>query len=217
MKREVKSFVHVRSRTSKKDEEIFEKFKNKNFFVSKEANNLSKLLSEKRINVLEIGFGDGKNLIEKAKTNSEMNFYGIEVYKSGIASLLKQIQIHELNNICLFYGDAKDFLIKIEKSFFDFIFVLFPDPWPKKKHWKRRLIDQNFLNLLKQNLKEKGCLIIKTDWQDYADNLEKDLKAFKVSHDEKILQLLKPLQTKYERKAIEEGREVFTYISYLNV
>ena len=94
MKREVKSFVHVRSRTSKKDEEIFEKFKNKNFFVSKEVNNLSKLLSEKRINVLEIGFGDGKNLIEKAKTNSEMNFYGIEVYKSGIASLLKQIQIH---------------------------------------------------------------------------------------------------------------------------
>ena len=209
--------MHVRSRTSKKDLEIFEKFKNKNFFDSKEVSQLSILLPEKKINILEIGFGDGNNLIEKAMANSNMNFYGIEVFKSGIASVLKQVQIHDLKNICLFYGDAKDFLIKIEKSFFDFIFVLFPDPWPKKKHWKRRLIDQNFLNLLKQNLKEKGCLIIKTDWQDYADNLEKDLKAFKVSHDEKILHLLKPLQTKYERKAIEEGREVFTYISYLNV
>ena len=209
--------MHVRSRTSKKDLEIFKKFKNKNFFDSKEVSQLSILLPEKKINILEIGFGDGNNLIEKAMANSNMNFYGIEVFKSGIASVLKQVKTHDLKNICLFYGDAKDFLIKIEKSFFDFIFVLFPDPWPKKKHWKRRLIDQNFLNLLKQNLKEKGCLIIKTDWQDYADNLEKDLKAFKVSHDEKILHLLKPLQTKYERKAIEEGREVFTYISYLNV
>ena len=61
MKREVKSFVHVRSRTSKKDLEIFEKFKNKNFFDSKEVSHISKLLPEKKINILEIGFGDGNN------------------------------------------------------------------------------------------------------------------------------------------------------------
>ena len=156
--------MHVRSRTSKKDLKIFEKFKNKNFFELNEVSRLSKLLPEKKINILEIGFGDGNNLIEKAMANSNMNFYGIEVFKSGIASVLKQVQIHDLKNICLFYGDAKDFLEKIEKSFFDFIFILFPDPWPKKKHWKRRLIDQNFLNLVKQNLKEKGRLIVKTDW-----------------------------------------------------
>ena len=158
--------MHVRSRTSKKDLEIFEKFKNKNFFDSKEVCHISKLLPEKKINILEIGFGDGNNLIEKAMANSNMNFYGIEVFKSGIASVLKQVQIQDLKNICLFYGDAKDFLVKIEKPFFDFIFILFPDPWPKKKHWKRRLIDQNFLNLVKQNLTEKGRLIVKTDWED---------------------------------------------------
>ena len=216
MKREVKSFVHVRSRTSKKDLEIFEKFKNKNFFESNEVSHLSKLLPEKKINILEIGFGDGNNLIEKAMANSNKNFYGIEVFKSGIASLLKQVQIHDLKNICLFYGDAKDFLEKIEKPFFDFIFILFPDPWPKKKHWKRRLIDQNFLNLIKQNLKEKGRLIVKTDWQDYADDIKKDFAEFKVLHDPNVLQSLKPIQTKYEGKAIEEGREVFTYITDLN-
>ena len=180
MKREVKSFVHVRSRTSKKDLEIFEKFKNKNFFDSKKVSHISKLLPEKKINILEIGFGDGNNLIEKAMANSNVNFYGIEVFKSGIASVLKQVQIHDLKNICLFYGDAKNFLEKIEKPFFDFIFILFPDPWPKKKHWKRRLIDQNFLNLIKQNLKEKGRLIVKTDWQDYADDIKKDFAEFKV-------------------------------------
>ena len=167
--------MHVRSRTSKKDLEIFEKFKNKNFFDSKEVSDLSKLLPKKKNNILEIGFGDGKNLIEKAKINSDMNFYGVEVFKSGIASVLKQVQIHNLDNVCLFYGDAKDFLVKIEKPFFDFIFILFPDPWPKKKHWKRRLINKNFLILIKQNLKEKGSLIVKTDWQDYADDIKKDL------------------------------------------
>tara|TARA_X000000950_G_scaffold41724_2_gene45811 strand:+ start:13316 stop:13969 length:654 start_codon:yes stop_codon:yes gene_type:complete len=216
LKREVKSFVHVRSRTSKKDLEIFKKFKKKSFYDSKEVSDLSKLLPEKKINILEIGFGDGNNLIEKAMANSDMNFYGIEVFKFGIASVLKQVQIHDLNNICLFYGDAKDFLVKIEKPFFDFIFILFPDPWPKKKHWKRRLINQNFLNLIKQNLREKGCLIVKTDWQDYADDIKKDLAEFKVFHDPNILQSLKPTQTKYEGKAIKEGREVFTYISDLN-
>ena len=208
--------MHVRSRTSKKDLEIFEKFKDKNFFDSKEVSDLSKLLPKKKNNILEIGFGDGKNLIEKAKINSDMNFYGVEVFKSGIASVLKQVQIHNLDNVCLFYGDAKDFLVKIEKPFFDFIFVLFPDPWPKKKHWKRRLINKNFLILIKQNLKEKGSLIVKTDWQDYADDIKKDFAEFKVMDDSNILQSLKPIQTKYEGKAIEEGRKIFTYISDLN-
>lgn len=208
--------MHVRSRTSKKNLEIFEKFKNKNFFDSKEISDLSKLLPKKKINILEIGFGDGKNLIEKAKINSDMNFYGIEVFKSGIASVLKQAQIHDLDNVCLFYGDAKDFLVNIEKPFFDFIFILFPDPWPKKKHWKRRLIDQDFLILIKQNLKEKGTLIVKTDWQDYADDIKKDFAEFKVMDDSNVLQSLKPIQTKYEGKAIEEGRKIFTYISDLN-
>ena len=208
--------MHVRSRTSKKDLEIFEKFKDKNFFDSKEVSDLSKLLPKKKNNILEIGFGDGKNLIEKAKINSDMNFYGIEVFKPGIASVLKQVQIHNLDNVCLFYGDAKDFLVKIEKPFFDFIFILFPDPWPKKKHWKRRLINKNFLILIKQNLKEKGSLIVKTDWQDYADDIKKDFAEFKVMDDSNILQSLKPIQTKYEGKAIEEGRKIFTYISDLN-
>ena len=208
--------MHVRSRTSKKDLEIFEKFKEKNFFDSKEVSDLSKLLPKKKNNILEIGFGDGKNLIEKAKINSDMNFYGVEVFKSGIASVLKQVQIHNLDNVCLFYGDAKDFLVKIEKPFFDFIFILFPDPWPKKKHWKRRLINKNFLILIKQNLKEKGSLIVKTDWQDYADDIKKDFAEFKVMDDSNVLQSLKPIQTKYEGKAIEEGRKIFTYISDLN-
>ena len=105
---------------------------------------------------------------------------------------------------------CKDFLVKIEKPFFDFIFILFPDPWPKKKHWKRRLINKNFLILIKQNLKEKGSLIVKTDWQDYADDI-KDFAEFKVMDDSNILQSLKPIKTKYEGKAIKRV-EKFLFI-----
>ena len=78
------------------------------------------------------------------------------------------------------------------------------------------MIDQNCLNLIKQNLREKGRIIVKTDWQDYADDIKKDFSEFKVLHDSNVLQSLKPTQTKYEGKAIEEGRKVFTYISDLN-
>ena len=150
--------MHVRSRTSKKDLKIFEKFKNKNFFELNEVSHLSKLLPEKKINILEIGFGDGNNLIEKAMANSNMNFYGIEVFKSGIASVLKQVQIHDLKNICLFYGDAKDFLVKIEKPFFDFIFILFPDPWPKKKTLEKKVNRPKFSKSRKTKSKRKGTL-----------------------------------------------------------
>jgi len=150
--------VHVRSRTSKKDLEIFERYKNNNFFDSKEVSDLSKLLPKKKINILEIGFGDGKNLIEKAKINSDMNFYGIEVFKPGIASVLKQVQIQDLDNICLFYGDAKDFLVKIEKPFFDFIFILFPDPWPKKKTLEKTVNRPKFSKSRKTKSNRKGTL-----------------------------------------------------------
>ena len=125
------------------------------------------------------------------------------------------MQIHDLKNICLFYGDAKDFLVKIENLFL-ILFLFYFQILGRKKTLEKKLIDQNFLNLIKQNLKEKGRLIVKTDWQDYADDIKKDFAEFKVLHDSNVLQSLKPIQTKYEGKAIEEGREVFTYITDLN-
>ena len=119
-------------------------------------------------------------------------------------------------NICLIFGDAKKFLAKIDAPFFDFIFILFPDPWPKKRHWKRRLIDKEFLSLLKKRLKNKGRLIVKTDWQDYAKNLANELVNFPTCNNEDSLGFLRPIKTKYERKGEEEGRTIFTYISDLN-
>ena len=216
MKREIKSYVHVRSRTSKQDFKVLDSFKNSTFYSLEELPDISKLLPEGRINILEIGFGDGKNLFQKAAFNPEINFYGIEIYKAGIASLLKKINSDDLKNICLIFGDAKKFLAKIDAPFFDFIFILFPDPWPKKRHWKRRLIDKEFLLLLKKRLKNKGRLIVKTEWQDYAKNLANELVNFPTCNNDDSLGFLRPIKTKYERKGEEEGRTIFTYISHLN-
>ena len=86
----------------------------------------------------------------------------------------------------------------------------------KKRHWKRRLIDKEFLSLLKKRLKNKGRLIVKTDWQDYAKNLANELVNFPTCNNEDSLGFLRPIKTKYERKGEEEGRTIFTYISHLN-
>ena len=101
MNREIKSYVHVRSRTSKQDFKVLESFKNSTFYSLEELPNISKLLPEGRINILEIGFGDGKNIFQKAASNPEINFYGVEIYKAGIASLLKKINSNDLKNICI--------------------------------------------------------------------------------------------------------------------
>ena len=215
MKREVKSFIHARSRTAKKDSETFKEFENKLFFSLKEIKNFDHLFSLNETNILEIGFGDGKNILHQAINNPEKNFYGLEVYQNGIASTLRQIKLHNLNNIFLIYGDARDFLNKLKKPILDYIFILFPDPWPKKKHWKRRLINKDFLFQAKNSLKNKGQIIIRTDWEDYDTDLAKAFKTYEVTQNYNLLGSLKPLKTKYENKAAQEGRELFTYISDL--
>ena len=101
MKREVKSFIHARSRTAKKDSETFKEFENKLFFSLKEIKNFDHLFSLNETNILEIGFGNGKNILHQAINNPEKNFYGLEVYQNGIASTLRQIKLHNLNNIFL--------------------------------------------------------------------------------------------------------------------
>ena len=86
----------------------------------------------------------------------------------------------------------------------------------EKKTLEKKVDRPKFSKSHKTKSKRKGRLIVKTDWQDYADDIKKDFAEFKVLHDSNVLQSLKPIQTKYEGKAIEEGREVFTYITDLN-
>ncbi len=122
--------------------------------------------------VLEIGFGDGEALIAMAQTHPEMDFLGVEVHRPGVGSLLRQAQAQALNNTRVICADAVEVLThQLPDACLDRIQIFFPDPWPKKRHHKRRLIQPAFVALLARKLKPRGYLHLATDWEDYAQHM----------------------------------------------
>lgn len=118
---------------------------------------------------LEIGFGIGESLIAMALNNPNEDYIGIEVYRSGISFLLAQIAAYNLTNIRIYYADAIEVLrFCIPNKSLDKIMIFFPDPWPKRRHHKRRIIQKDFITLIHSKLKSNGYLHIATDWEDYA-------------------------------------------------
>ena len=114
-------------------------------------------------NILEIGFGNGDNLVNMSLNNPNNLFIGCDAYYNGCVKLLKNIVDKNIKNIKIWPDDIHLIIKKFKKNFFDLILILQPDPWPKKKHKKRRLIQQKFLDDLNQILKYEGKLIISTD------------------------------------------------------
>jgi len=121
---------------------------------------------------LEIGFGMGQSLAEMAAAFPEINFIGVEVHRPGVGALLQAIHERHLSNIRISSIDAVTLLTEqIPDHSLDKIQIFFPDPWHKKRHHKRRLIQPAFIQLVYQKLKPQGILHIATDWQDYADHI----------------------------------------------
>jgi tRNA (guanine-N7-)-methyltransferase len=118
---------------------------------------------------LEIGFGSGLATAAIAEANPEKNYLGIEVHRPGIGRLLWEIERRSLSNIRIIEYDAVHVTEKmIPESSLDAVHVFFPDPWPKKRHRKRRLIQRSFTEKLAACLKAGGYLYMVTDWEDYA-------------------------------------------------
>lgn len=122
--------------------------------------------------VVEVGFGMGSNLLKRACEEPDARFVGIEVHRPGIAYVLKQIEHFNLTNIRIIEHDAVEAL---QHGFFessiDRFLLYFPDPWPKKKHHKRRLVQSNFIELLASRMAPEGLLHLATDWPDYAEQM----------------------------------------------
>ncbi|MCR5537052.1 MAG: tRNA (guanosine(46)-N7)-methyltransferase TrmB [Succinivibrio sp.] len=122
--------------------------------------------------VLEIGFGMGKSFIEMALNNPESNFLGIEVHPPGVGACLKLIESHQLTNVKLIRCDAIEVLKQgIMPESLQVVQVFFPDPWPKKRHHKRRLINPEFISLIYPLLKQGGHVRLATDWEEYAQQM----------------------------------------------
>ena len=119
--------------------------------------------NENNKNILEIGFGNGMNLVHMSLNRPNDLFIGCDVYYNGCVKLLKQIVIQNIRNIKIWPDDINLIIKKFQRDFFDLILILQPDPWPKKKHKKRRLIQQKFLDDLSKVMRHKAKLIISTD------------------------------------------------------
>lgn len=119
--------------------------------------------------ILEIGFGMGETTAAIAQQNPEWNILGLEVYRPGVGALLSKIEQRGLTNIRVIEHDAVEVLAHmVPDDYLDGVHIYFPDPWPKKRHHKRRLIQSPFLSQLVQKLKPGGYLHMATDWPDYA-------------------------------------------------
>lgn len=122
--------------------------------------------------VLEIGFGNGVSLADMAEQAPEQNYFGIEVHTPGVGSLLVQVKKRGLENVRVSQDDAVDVLSKqIPDGSLDRVQIFFPDPWHKKRHHKRRLIQAEFVAMLVNKLKPAGLIHAATDWENYAEHI----------------------------------------------
>jgi tRNA (guanine-N7-)-methyltransferase len=127
---------------------------------------------------IEIGFGNGDNLLELAAAHPERDFLGIEVHRSGVGRVLLALASRQLTNVRLVCHDAVEVLAQqVLPGSVDEILILFPDPWPKKRHHKRRLIQLPFATLAASRLAPGGRLRLATDWQPYAQEMLETLSA----------------------------------------
>ena len=117
---------------------------------------------------LEIGFGGGEHLAEQAARRPDVLFLAAEPFLNGVASALRHIDERDLQNVRVHAGDARDLLAALPDASLDRVFILFPDPWPKARHHKRRLIQDEVVAELARVLKPGGALRFATDWKDYA-------------------------------------------------
>jgi tRNA (guanine-N7-)-methyltransferase len=134
--------------------------------------NLDALFGRRAPRCLEIGFGAGEVIGALAKAHPEIDHLGVEVHRAGVGRLLIHAREEALKNLRIICHDAVEVLAtSIADDSFDSILIFFPDPWHKKRHNKRRLIDAEFMSLLAAKLKGGGVLRLATDWQAYAEQM----------------------------------------------
>jgi len=122
--------------------------------------------------ILDIGTGMGEVTATLAQTHPDNDYLAVEVHRPGVGSLIRRIVHDGLTNIRISNHDVTDVLrYQLPPDSLDMVYIFFPDPWPKKRHHKRRLVNAEFLQLLKKCLKANGRVFIATDWQDYAEHI----------------------------------------------
>ena len=165
-------------------------------------------------NILEIGFGNGENLVNMSLNNPNDLFIGCDAYSNGCVKLLRKIVNENIRNVKIWPDDINLIIKKFKRNCFDLILILQPDPWPKRKHKKRRLIQQKFIDDLSEVLRYHGKLVISTDhevmksWVLEQLHVRKDFSWEKNGCNYENKKPYWIIHTKYAKKALENNKEV---------
>lgn len=156
---------------------------------------------------VEIGFGNGEILTHVAAQNPTWRCLGIDVYRPGIGSLITRCEREKLKNVRIIEEEATAVLESIPNTSIDVLFVLFPDPWPKKRHHRRRLVNTEFVTLTRRKVSVRGIVYIATDAADYATQIQEVMGA-RFARVE--LERIEPVpNTRYRQKALDAGYPIW--------
>jgi len=165
--------------------------------------------------VMEIGFGNGEALASLAGAHPERDYLGVDVFEPGIGRLLAAVAEQGLTNVRLLRGDAVDILRdNVPPRSLQAVLLWFPDPWPKKRHHKRRLVQPDFAGLVASRLEPGGLFHLATDWEDYAEHMlavleaEEDLENLAGPGNFCSVRTERPV-TKFERRGLGLGHGVW--------
>jgi len=163
---------------------------------------------------VEIGFGMGDSLLEMAAANPQLNFLGIEVHKPGVGKLLHGVVEQNLSNVKVFCHDAKEILAHcLEPASIARLLIFFPDPWHKKRHNKRRLVQTDFITQQLPLLADGGRIHLATDWEPYAEHMVEAMEAVEgienLNGIGQFWQQPDRPETKFERRGIRLGHGVW--------
>jgi len=215
-RRTVRSFVQRAGRITRAQERALEELWPRwGVEFSAAPLDLDQLFGRKAARVLEIGIGDGETLLALAAAHPERDFLGVEVHRPGIGHCLLGVESRALSNVRLISHDAVDVLEKqLPDASLDEVLLYFPDPWPKKRHHKRRIVQPAFTGLVARKLKPGGTFRLATDWSPYAEHMLEVLRA-SPSFDnasptgDYVSRPDSRPQTKFERRGERLGHEVF--------
>lgn len=179
--------------------------------------NIEQIFKRRAPLIIDIGVGTGDSTLQHALQHPENDYLAIEVHRPGIGQLLNQIELHGLTNIKIINHDVIDvFMHQIPTRSINQVFIFFPDPWPKKRHHKRRLINKNLITLIKKHISRHGRLHIATDWEGYADHIQclltEDPELFNLAGHENLA--ARPewrINTRYESRGLKLKHKVWDF------
>lgn len=216
-RRSIRSFVLRQGRISNAQQRAYDKLLPRyGIAFSNSIMDWEGVFGRKAPKILEIGFGMGTATAFIAKMQPEQDFLGVEVHTPGVGALMRLLEAENLSNVRIIQHDAVEVLRDmIKPGVLDGIHIFFPDPWPKKRHHKRRLIQPALLHLLASRLKTGGYLHLATDWQEYAQWMLELLSKEPVLKNTAAGYAVKPAyrpETKFERRGLDLGHDVWDIV-----